>query len=110
MNIVIHIILLSGVIFVIARVMPGIRLKSFVTAIVVAIVYSMIDVVLGTLLKLLSIPFIIITLGFFLFLINAFLLWLTDQLIDDFEIRSVGITIITAIIITLANLLTGLFY
>lgn len=110
MSIVIHIMLLSAVIFLVAEVMPGIRLKGFGTAVVVAIVYSLVDVVLGTLLKLLSIPFIVLTLGFFIFLVNAFLLWITDQLIEDFEIRSFGITLITAVIITLANLLIGIFY
>lgn len=110
MSIVIHILLLSGVIFLVAEVMPGIRLKSYGTAVIVAIVYSLIDVVLGTLLKLLSIPFIMLTLGFFIFLVNAFLLWLTDQLIEDFEIESFWITLVTAIIITLANLLMGIFY
>jgi putative membrane protein len=109
-SIVIHILLLSGVIFLVAEVMPGIRLKSYGTAVIVAIVYSLIDVVLGTLLKLLSIPFIMLTLGFFIFLVNAFLLWLTDQLIEDFEIESFWITLVTAIIITLANLLMGIFY
>ena len=110
MSILIHILLLSGVIFLVAEAMPGIRLKSYGTALMVAIVYSLIDVFLGTLLKLLSIPFILLTLGLFIFVVNTFLLWLTDQLIEDFEIKNIGVTVITAIIITLANLLTGLFY
>ncbi len=110
MSVLIHIVLLSGVIFLVAEVLPGIRLRSFGTAVVVAIVYSLIDVVLGTLLKLLSLPFIVLTLGLFTFLVNAFLLWLTDQLIEDFEIRSFGVTLVAAVIITLANLLMGMFY
>jgi putative membrane protein len=110
MALLIHTVLLSGVIFITAEMMQGIRLKSFFTAIVVAIVYSLIDVLLGTLLKVISFPFILLSLGLFVFLINAFMLWLTDQLIEDFEIQGFGTTVIAAIIITLANLMLGLFY
>jgi len=110
MAFLIHTMLLSGVIFFIAEMMQGIRLKSFFTAVIVAIVYSLIDVLLGTVLKVISFPFILLSLGLFVFLINAFMLWLTDQLIEDFEIQGVRTTMLAAIIITLANLVMGLFY
>ncbi len=110
MGILIHMLLLGFAIFFIAQAIPGIRLKGFGTAIVVAVVYSLIDVILGTLLRLLSIPFIFLTLGLFMLLINSFLLWLTDQLIEDFEIENLGTTFVAAVLITLCNLVIGLFY
>jgi len=96
---------LGGVIFFLAESLPGLRVEGYGTAIIVAVVYSLINVTLGTVLKFLSIPFVIITVGFFLIVINSFLLYLTDKILEDFEIEDMGTTFITAIIITLSDTL-----
>ena len=106
MLLILHLLLLAGVIFTLARAMPGIHIAGYGTALLVAVIYGLINVTLGTLLKLLTIPFIIISIGVFLLLINTFLLWLTDQLLKDFEIEDMGTTFVAAVIITLAD--TGL--
>lgn len=105
MDLILHLLLLAVTIFIIAKSMPGVHVKGFGTALVVAIVYGLINLVLGSLLKLLAIPFIFITAGLFLFVINAFLLWLTDQLLEDFEIEDMRTTFMAAFIITLADTL-----
>ena len=87
--------------------MPGIHVEGFGTAIIVAIVYGLINVLLGTILKILAIPFIVLSLGVFLLLINTFLLWLTDQLMEDFEIRDIGTTFVAAVIITVSDTFLG---
>ena len=106
MLLILHLLLLAGVIFAMARAMPGIHIAGYGTALLVAVIYGLINVTLGTLLKLLTIPFIIISICVFLLLINTFLLWLTDQLLEDFEIEDMGTTFVAAVIITLAD--TGL--
>ncbi|MGY8824186.1 MAG: phage holin family protein [Candidatus Latescibacterota bacterium] len=50
--------------------------------------------------SLLSLPFIIVTLGLFLVVINAILLWITDKLIEGFEIDSFLHTIIASLVIS----------
>lgn len=105
-NLILHLLCLGAVILFISRTLPGVRVTSYGTAVMVAIVCGLINVTLGTLLKLLSIPFIIITLGVFMLVINTFLLWLTDELLDDFDIDDLGTTFIAALLITLAD--TGL--
>jgi putative membrane protein len=98
-----NILLLSIAVFLVAKIMPGIHLKGFGTAIVVAIVYSLINYLFGWLLLLIAWPAVIITFGLFKFVINAFLLWITDKLIDGFEIEGVGITLVAAFLITIAD-------
>jgi len=104
-DLILHVLLLAVVIYALADTLEGMYVESYGTAVGVAIVYGIINVTLGTLLKLLGLPFIIITVGVFLFLINAFLLWLTDALIDSFEIEDAGTTIVAAVVITLADTL-----
>jgi putative membrane protein len=101
--VIINLLLLSLAIFIVAQFMPTIHIKNFWTAIIVAVVYSIVNVFLGWFLVLMTLPFLIITFGLFKFIINAVLLWITDKLIDDFEIESFGSTILAAFLITIID-------
>ena len=96
-----NVLLLSIVVFIVASVLPGIRLKGFSTAILVAIVYS----ILNTIHSFFAFPFVLITLGLFIFVINVLVLWITDKLLEDFEIQNFGTTIVASLLITFCNLI-----
>jgi len=104
-DMILHILILAAVIFFLAESMRGVRIEGFGTAVSVAVVYSLVNFFLGTFLMLLTLPLMILTIGFFKLVINTFLLWLTDQMLDDFEIRDMGTTFILAVIITLTDTL-----
>ena len=96
-----NILLLSIAVFAVAKLMPRIHIASFWTALIVGLVYSIINLIVGSLLTFLALPLIFITFGLFKFVINAFLLWITDKLVDDFEIEDVLTTLVAALMITL---------
>lgn len=100
---IINVLILSVAVFLVAQLLPGIRVKNFYTAILVAIVYSLINFFTGWLLILLSLPFMIITFGLFKLVINAFMLWLTDKLMEDFKISDLLTTFIAAALITFVD-------
>nr|WP_300465161.1 phage holin family protein [Desulfobacula sp.] len=100
---IVNILILSVAVFLVSNFLPGIKIKNFMTAIWVAMVYSVINFLAGWLLIFLTLPFMIITFGLFKFVINAFLLWLTDKLIDDFEINTIFTTVVAAVLITLVD-------
>ncbi|RLB88656.1 MAG: phage holin family protein [Deltaproteobacteria bacterium] len=100
---IINMLILSVAVFLVAQLLPGIRVKNFYTAIIVAIVYSLINFFTGWLLILLSLPFMIITFGLFKLVINAFMLWLTDKLMEDFKISDLLTTFIAAFLITVVD-------
>jgi putative membrane protein len=101
MGLLLNVLANALVVFVVAKLVPGFRVKTYGTAVVVAIVYGLLSFFLKWLLVLLSLPFIILTLGLFLLVLNAFLLWMTQRLVDDVEIdgpialgmATVGITL-----------------
>jgi len=101
---ILNISLLSITIFCVAKLLPSIHIKGFFTAITVAVVYSIINFIFGWLLLLLTFPLVFITFGLFKFVINAFLLWITDKIIDDFKIDSFGWTLIAAVLISIIDL------
>lgn len=98
-----NLLLLSAAIFIVSKILPGIHIKSLWTAVVVAIVYSVINFFLGWLFMFFAFPLMIVTFGLFMFVINAFLLWMTDKVMDDFEINSLGTTFVAAFLITIVN-------
>lgn len=104
---ILHFILLGLVVYWIARKLPGIYVDDYGTALGVAIVYGLVNVTLGTIFKIFTFPLIVLTLGLFLLVINTFLLWLTDQMFDNFEIDDLGTTFIAAVLITISDTLLG---
>ena len=103
MSFILNLLILSAAVFLVANFLPGIRIKNFTTAVIVAIVYSLINFLFGWVLVLLSLPFIIITFGLFKLVINAALLWITDKMIQDFEIKDFFTTFMAALCITLVD-------
>jgi len=106
-----NILFMAVAIFLVAKMLPRIHLKSFGTAIIVAIVYSLINFLAGWILILMTLPAVIITFGLFKFVINAFLLWVTDKLVDDFKIENATTALIAAFMITVIDsVLRWVFY
>ncbi len=103
MSLLINFLLLSVSIFIVASLLEGIKIKGFVTAMVIALVFSVLNLLIGWLLVLLTLPLIIITFGLFKFVINAVILWFTDLLVDDFKIRDFKTTLIAAFLIAVCD-------
>lgn len=97
------VLILSGAVFLVSQILPGIQIKNYITAVVVAVVYSLINFFLGWVLVILSLPFMIITFGLFKLVINAFMLWLTDKMVEDFQIKDFFTTCLAAFLITLVD-------
>jgi len=97
--------LLSAVsLTVISNLLPGFRVKNFTTALIVAGIYGVLHVLFAWILKIIFFLPMFLTLGLFAFIINAFLLFVTDKLVDGFEIDSLTTTLIGAVLLTMLNL------
>ena len=103
-RLIIDVVLTAGLLYVLASVLPGVRMKSFGTAVVVALVYGLLNYFLFWAIALISFIPMLLSLGLFGLVINAFLLWLTDKLVDDFEIRSFGVTFAMAVLLTVGRI------
>ncbi len=81
----------------------GIRVESFGTALALALVLGLLNVVLKPLLVLLTLPFTLITFGFFLWVINGFLFWLSSQFVSGIEVQSFGSALFASLWISLIS-------
>jgi putative membrane protein len=80
----------------------------------VALLFGLVNAIIGTILRILTLPLILLTLGLFAIIINAFLLeivdWLTDNLtIDEFWWTTIWASIILAIVMVLLDWVVRLF-
>lgn len=80
---------------------------EFVTLIVAGLVLAFLNTFLRPILNFLSIPFIIVTLGFFMLIVSAFTLWITSEIVRDFELDGFWSTIGAAIILAILNAVVG---
>ncbi|MFZ0142036.1 MAG: phage holin family protein [Aeromicrobium sp.] len=80
---------------------------------IVSLVFSLINTFVAPIVKMLSLPFIILTLGLFLLVINALLLLLTDwvagKLDVSFYVESFGWAVLGAIVVSIVNAILGSF-
>ena len=96
----IELLILSASVFVATHILTSVHVKNFATAIVVALVYGILKTVFTRIFVILALPLVILTLGLFYFVINAFLLWITAMLIEGFEVKGFFNTIIAALLIS----------
>jgi len=73
------------------------------TLLIAAAVFTVVNWAIKPILAVLSIPFIVVTLGLFYFLINVLMLYLTDWLVHDFEIETFWWAVLAAIIVSVVN-------
>ncbi len=91
-------------ILVIAKALPGVRIGGYGSALGVAVVYAALSWALKGLLVFLTFPFILVTFGLFLLVLNGFLLWVTDKLMESFEIKNLPAHALATLGITLSTI------
>jgi putative membrane protein len=99
-------LVLSVAVFISARLLDGVEIRSFTTALGVALGISLVNVIIKPILVILSLPVIILSLGLFILFINAALILLIDKFVDGLRIRSLSWALIFSLLISVIS--TGL--
>ncbi len=89
--------------FILAYIIPGVDIKDFFTAILVAVVLSLLDAIVKPLLILLTLPVTILTLGLFLFVINAGIILIDAHFVHGFEVKSFWHALLFGILLSFFN-------
>ena len=103
MNLLIRILITAILVLVIARFLPGVNVDNFTTSVIVAIVLGLLNLVVKPILVLLTLPVTIITLGLFLFIINALIILLCDNLVNGFRIESFWTALIFSVLLSISE-------
>ena len=104
MKLLLHWLLSAGALLLIAYVLPlGVHVEDFKTALIAALVLGILTVFLRPILRLLTLPINLITLGLFGVVINGLLFWLAASFVDQFEVRSFWWAIAAAFLYAVCN-------
>src|SRR5271170_7634769 len=105
MRLLLNWVLSAVAVWIVAQVVPGIHVRGAVAALIAALAIGLINATLGLLLKIITFPLTLLTLGLFWFVINAVMLELASAFVPGFHIRSFGAAFIGGIVLTLVNML-----
>ena len=91
----------------VAYLMPGVSVSTFGAALIAALVLGLINAVVRPILVLLTLPVTLLTLGLFLFVINALLFWGVAEIVGGFRVTGFGAALVGSILYSLITLLTS---
>jgi putative membrane protein len=98
MKLIFRWLLLACALLLVAYLYPGVTVASFGAAMLAAFVLGLLNTLLRPILVLLTLPVTLITLGLFLFVINATMFWLAARWLDGFSVSSFGAALIGSLI------------
>jgi len=90
-------------VWIVSHVVPGISVSGPLAALIAALAIGFINATVGLLLKVLTFPLTLLTLGLFWFVINAAMLKLASVLVPGFEVRGFWAAFIGAIVLSLVS-------
>lgn len=93
-----------------ARIVPGIEIKDFTVALIAAVALGLINAIIRPLLILFTLPLTILTLGLFIFVVNAISFSLASYFIRGFEVESFFAALFGSIVVSIiSGVLNGFF-
>ena len=98
MKLLVRWLLLAAALLLVAYLYPGVSVASFGTAMVAALVLGLLNTVVRPLLVLLTLPVTLLTLGLFLFVINAVMFWVAASVLDGFNVNGFVAALIGSLI------------
>lgn len=97
-------LLAACALLLVAYIYPGVQLQGYGTALIAAAVIGLFNVLLRPVLVILTLPVTVVTLGLFLFVINALLFWAASGLLDGFGVNGFWAAMLGSVIYSLLML------
>lgn len=104
MKLIVRWLLLAGALLLVASLYEGVRVSSYGAALVAALVLGLLNTLVRPVLVLLTLPVTVITLGLFLFVINATTFWLAAEVLEGLAVRSFGAALVGSLLYSVCGL------
>ena len=101
MNFILRILLTALAVVILAKFLPGVEVAGYVTAIIVAVVLAILNLIVKPILVLFTLPVTILTLGLFLLVINAIIILLADTFVSGFGVDGFFIALLFSLLLSL---------
>ena len=100
-------VLNAAALLLVAYLYPGVVLQSFTAALIAALVLGLLNTLVRPVLLLLTLPVTVLTLGLFLFVINALMFWLVANLVQGFQVTGFWAAMLGSILYSLFTTVVG---
>jgi putative membrane protein len=104
MKIIVRWLLLAAALLLVANLYSGVTVASFSAALIAAFVLGLFNTLVRPLLVLLTLPVTLITLGLFLFVINALMFWAAAAVLDGFNVAGFSAALIGSLIYSVCGM------
>jgi putative membrane protein len=105
MKIIVRWLLLAAALLLVAHLYSGVQVASFTSALIAALVLGLFNTLVRPLLVLLTLPVTFITLGLFLFVINALMFWAAASVLQGFQVTGFMAALIGSLLYSLCAML-----
>lgn len=97
----------AAALLLVAYLYPGVQVESFWAALAAALVLGLVNAVIRPILIILTLPVTLLTLGLFIFVINAGLFWLVAEIVHGFHVTGFGAAFLGSILYSVITLITS---
>ncbi|APG60363.1 phage holin family protein [Christiangramia salexigens] len=103
MNFILRLLLTALAVVILAKLLPGVSVDGYLTAIIVALVLALLNFIVKPVLVLFTLPVTILTLGLFLLIINAIIIFMADAFVGGFDVDGWLIAIVFSLLLSLVQ-------
>lgn len=104
MSLLLYFVVMAAVMLALSRVLPGFRVDGWIPALLGAVVLAAVNTVVKPVLFVITLPFTIVTLGLFLLVLNALMLWLTALIVPGFRVEGAWTTLQVSVILAIVSM------
>ena len=104
MKTLLYFLVMAAAMLAISKLLSGFQVDGWGPAIIAAVVLALANAIVKPILFVLTLPFTIVTLGLFLFVLNAFMVWLTSALVPGFHVHGFGTALLASLLLSLVGM------
>src|ERR1700761_3296469 len=104
-----HWIVNALVLLLVSHFVSGFNIRSFGSAMIAVVIIGIVNATLGLFLKVMTFPLSIVTLGLFVFVVDAIVLWFSSKLVPGFSVQGFRPAFVAALVLALLQMLLGAF-
>ena len=109
MGFVIRVLVNGAAILLGAYLVPGVAVRSVTSALIAGLVLALINAIVRPILVFLTLPLTLVTLGLFIFVLNAFCFWLASVFVPGLTVRGFWAAVLGALIVSVVSWITTAF-
>ena len=97
----------AAALLLVAYLYPGVQVTSFFAALMAALALGLVNAIIRPVLVILTLPVTVLTLGLFIFVINALLFWLVAEVVKGFSVGGFWAAFVGSLLYSLITLVTS---